>query len=271
MWKRMLLIAVVLLGVLTAGVFWANTSETLLFDTMPWVVVASAVLGFLLGAIRARLKGREKIVGEEVIRHGGGAFIGHWGTALGTFVLIVSAFLLGFLFFPSQVNTTAEALFPLNLEFIGVVFLLFGGFHFVADFLFSGNYSRLIPNLQDIVGGTLGKYLLRREWRAEGKYLSSQKSAFLAWAVLGAVILVTGAIKAAAHIWPIQASVLSTTTYIHDIFALLSVIMLIVHVLFVLVFPDHRPALKGWFTGKLSAEHAQKEHPLWYEELKKNE
>ncbi len=268
---KILFIAVVLLGVLTAGVFWANTSETLLFDTVPWVVVASAALGFLLGAIRARLKGREKIVGEEVIRHGGGAFLGHWGTALGAFVLIVSGILLGFLFIPSQADTTAKALFPLNLQFIGVVFLLFGGFHFVADFLFSGNYSRLIPNLQDITGGTLGKYMLRREWRAEGKYLSSQKSAFLGFAVLGTAILVTGAIKVAAHIWPIQASVLLTTTYIHDIFVLLSIMMLIVHVLFVLVFPEHRPALKGWFTGKLSAEHAQKEHPLWYEELKKNE
>lgn len=268
---KILLIAIVVLAVLTAGIFWANASETLLFDTALWAVAAATGLGLVLGAIRARLKGKERIVGEEVIRHGGGAFLGHWGTAFGIFVLMASAFLLGFLFIPGQVDTTKAALFPLNLHFIGVVATLFGGFYFAADFLFTGNYSRLIPNNQDIMGGTLGKYLLRREWRAEGKYLSSQKAAFIGFVTLGIAILITGGIKVSAHIWSIQAKVLSTTTYIHDILALLFTLMLIVHVLFVLIFPEHRPAIKGWFTGRLSAEHAKKAHPLWYEELEKNE
>lgn len=267
---KILLIMIVVLAVLTAGIFWANASETLLFDTMLWAIVAASGLGFLLGAIRARLKGKEKIVGEEVIRHGGGAFLGHWGTAFGIFVLMASAFLLGFLFFPSQVDTAEAVIFPLNLHFIGVVATLFGGFYFAADFLFTGNYSRLIPNNQDIMGGTLGKYLLKREWRAEGKYLSSQKAAFIGFAALGIAILITGVIKVSAHIWPIQANVLSATTYIHDILALLFILMLIVHVLFVLIFPEHRPAILGWFTGKVSAKHAKEAHPVWYEELEKN-
>ena len=269
MWKKVLLITVVFLSMLIGGFFWARASETLLFDIALWAVAVSMALGVLLGAIRAKLKGREEIENGAVVRHGGGAFLGHWGTALGIFVLIASAILLGFLFIPGQVETAKEALFPLNLHFIGVVITLFGGFYFVTDFVLSRNYSLLVPNLNDIIGGFFGKYLLRRKWRAETKYLSSQKSAFLAWAVLGAVMLITGAIKVAAHVWPIQASVLGITTFIHDIFSLLFILMLIVHVLLVIALPTHWPMLKSWLTGKVSEEYVREEHPIWYEELKK--
>lgn len=272
MWKRMLLITVVLLGALGAGLFVASTSESLLFDVDAalWVIAGSAVLGFLLGGVRAKLKDREEIENGAVVRHGGGAFFEHWGTALGIFVLIASGILLGFLFFPAQVDTTAEALFPLNLHFVGVVITLFGGFFFAGDFLVSRNYSVLIPNLQDIIGGFFGKYLLRRKYPNEGKYIASAKAAFLSFVVLGAAVIVTGAIKVAGHVWPIQSSVLSTTTFIHDILALLFILMLIAHLLFVFAFPAHWPTIKSWLTGKVPEEYVKEEHPIWYEELKKD-
>lgn len=270
--KKMLLITIVLLGTFGGGFFWASASKTLLFDTALWAIVAAMALGVLLGAIRAKLKGRERIENGKVVRWGGGAFLEHWATAIGIFASIATAILLGILFiFPTQVNTTAEALFPLNLHFIGVVLTLFGGFFFIADFLASRNYSALIPTPREIWGGFFGKYLLRRKWLAEGKYLASQKAAFLAFAVLGAVVLITGAIKVASHVWPVQASVIGITTYIHDLFALLFILMLIVHLLVVIVLKAHWPTLKSSLTGKVSEEYAKKEHPVWYEELKKGE
>ncbi|MEE9583485.1 MAG: cytochrome b/b6 domain-containing protein, partial [Dehalococcoidales bacterium] len=213
--------------------------------------------------------GREAIEDGNVVRHGSGAFLEHWGTALGLFVLIVSGILLGFLFIPSQVQTLEGVFFPLNLHFIGIVVTLFGGSYFAADYLVSWKFRRLLPKPSDITGGFFGKYLLRRKWTAETKYLSSQKAAFLAGAVLGSVVLVTGAIKLAWRVWPIQTEILQWSTVIHDISALLFILYLIVHVLFVLVVPAHRVMLKSWITGKVPEEYVKKEHPLWYEELKK--
>ena len=273
MGKKVLLIVVVFLGALGAGLFLANTSESLLFDVDAalWVIVGSVVLGFEFGAIRAKLKGKETIEDGEVVRHGAGSFLEHWGTALGIFVLTASAFLLGFLFFPSQTNSTAEAILPLNLHFIGVVITLFSGFFFVGDFLVSKRYSVLIPTLGEIIGGTLGKYLLRRKWRPEGKYIASVKAAFLLFAVLGAGILISGAIKLAGHVWPIQASILGKVSFAHDIFALLLMLMVITHLLF-LFFVLSAPLthISSWFTGKVPEEFVKDEHPIWYEELKKN-
>lgn len=273
MGKKVMLIAVVFLGVLGAGLFLANTSESLLFDVDAalWAIAGFVVLGFLLGATRAKLKGKGKIENGVVVRHGAGSFLEHWGTVLGIFVLIASAFLMGFLFFPAQVNTPAEALFPLNLHFVGVVTALFGGFFFVGDFLVSRNYSVLIPTLREIIGGFFGKYFLRRKWRAEGKYIASVKAAFLAFAVLGAVVVITGAIKLAGHVWPIQASVLGTATFVHDIFALLLILMVITHLVFLFVLPAPWTLIKSWFTGKVPEEFVKEEHPAWYEELKKDE
>ena len=272
MWKKLLFITIALLGTCGGGFFWAKTSETLLFDTALWVIVAAIALGVLLGVIRAKLKGRERIENGAVVRWGGGAFLEHWATAIGILALIATSFFLGILFIiPTQVETTAEALFPLNLHFIGVVLMLFGGFFFAADFLVSRNYSALIPNPQEIWGGFFGKYFLRRKWSTEGKYLASQKAAFLAFAILGTVVLTTGAIKVFSHFTPVQASVIGITTYIHDLFALPFILMLIVHILVVLALKPHWPALKSAFTGKVREQYVKKEHPIWYEELNKDE
>lgn len=266
--KKVFLILVLFLAALGVGLYFANTSESLFFDTAPWAIAAAIVIGIVLGAARAMLKGKPEVVGGEVTRHGGGAFLEHWGTALGIFTLIASGILLGFLFIPSFAKTSTEAVSPLNIHFIGLVITLSGGFYFLTDFMLSRDYSTLVPNINDITGGTLGKYLLRRKWYSEGKYLSSQKSAFLAFAFFGAVILGTGAVKVAAHIWPIQASVYSTATFIHDIFSLLFILLLIVHVLLVVAL-RHWKALKSWVTGRISEEYVKEEHPVWYEELKR--
>lgn len=283
--KQVLIILGLLLAVLGVGIYFSFTlEETVLFDPPTlWAVLAAAVLGLIFGAIRAKRKAKESIEGGEVVRHSAGAFIEHWATALGIFVLITSGILLGLYFFTISYNTLSDgallpisavgslgaAFFALNLHFVGVVVTLFGGSYFAADYLVSRNYSRLLPSFRDIFGGFFGKYMLRRKWTAETKYLSSQKAAFLAWAVLGIVVLVTGVIKLVWRAWPVQSSVLEVTTIIHDIVSLLFVLMLIVHILFVLGLRAHWPSLKSWITGKVPEKYAKEEHPLWYEELKK--
>lgn len=265
--KKVLAVLFLVLAALGVGLYFSYISGSLFFDTVPWVILAAIVLGLVLGAVRATLRGKPLIIGDEVERHDSSSFLEHWGTAIGIFTLLASGIILGFLFIPGSVKTPTDAIFPLNMHFIGLVVTLFGGCYFLADYILTRDFDKLIPNIPDIIGGTIAKYLLRRKWTAEDKYLSSQKSAFLAFAVLGACILLTGAIKLAAHIWNIQATAYAITTYLHDIFSLLFILMLIVHVLLVLVLKAHWPSLVSWITGKAKKEYVEHEHPVWNEEL----
>ncbi|MFC1866346.1 cytochrome b/b6 domain-containing protein [Chloroflexota bacterium] len=249
------------------GIVLANNSDAAFFDSMPWITIVAAGVGFILGAARALLKGKEQINYGEVNRHGSGSFIEHWGTALGIFILLASAIILGFLFFPSRVVTPVETIFPLNIHFIGVLVTLFGGFFFAGDYLFTRKFDRLLPNIPDIFGGLFGKYFLRRKWSEEDKYLSSQKVAFLGFALFGGVLLISGAFKVAAHIWELNAGWWSFFTYVHDVFSLLFMFLLVVHVLLVLGLREW-PALKSWITGKVTEEVAEEDYPVWHEELK---
>ena len=264
---KVIIILTLVLAALAVGIVFSNTAEAVFFDTIPWITVAAAGLGLVLGAARALLKNKEDISYGEVTRHGGGSFLEHWGTALGIFTLLASGILLGFLFFPTIIDTPDKTAFPLNIHFIGVVVALFGGFFFIADYIFSRKYDRLIPNIPDIFGGFIGKYFLRRKWSSEDKYLSSQKVAFLGFAFIGAGILISGAIKVAAHIWPIQAGVWGAFTVVHDLFSLLFIFLLVVHVLLVIGLREW-PALTSWITGKVTEERAEEDYPVWHEELK---
>lgn len=265
---KIIIVLTLTLAALAVGIVLSNTSDAVFFDSVPWVTIAAAGLGFILGAARALLKGREEVSYGEVTRHGAGSFFEHWGTALGIFTLLASGILLGFLFFPTIIGASDKTTFPLNIHFVGVVVASFGGFFFVADYIFSRNISKLVPNISDIIGGTIAKYILRRKWTSEDKYLSSQKAAFLAFAFIGAGILISGAIKVAAHIWPIDAGVWAAFTVVHDVFSLLFIILLFIHVTLVLALPAHWPSLTSWISGRVTEEYTEKEHPVWYDEMK---
>ncbi len=264
---KVVVILVLVIAALAVGIVFANNSDAVFFDSIPWITIVAAGAGFVLGAARALLKGKETICYGEVNRHGSGSFLEHWGTALGIFVLLASGIIMGFLFFPHIAKTPADTVSPLNIHFIGVLVTLFGGFFFAGDYLLTRKFDRLLPNIPDIFGGLFGKYFLKRKWTDEDKYLSSQKVAFLGFALFGGVLLVSGAAKVAAHVWEIQAGWWSFFTVLHDLFSLLFIFLLIVHVLLVLGLREW-PALKSWITGNITEEVAEEDYPVWHDELK---
>lgn len=109
--------------------------------------------------------------------------------------------------------------------------------------------------MRDIWDGTIKKYLLRKKWNDAGKYLSSQKSAFFAFAVLGLGVLVTGAIKMGDLAGQDPSQSVSVASYVHDIFAILFILLLIIHILLVLVVRSYRRLLVSWFTGRNGIGH----------------
>lgn len=137
----------------------------------------------------------------------------------------------------------------MNLHFIGLIITLYFGTYFLVHSLVTKKLKNLIPDFSDIIKGTFKKYIMGAKWTDKGKYLSSQKSAFLVFALLGAGIIVTGSIKTVAYYWGVPFKVTQIVTQSHDIIAGLFVLMLVVHIIFVVSIPSHRRLLKSLFTG----------------------
>jgi len=274
---KSIILSVVLLAVMGAGiVLGLNSAVTspndVLFDNPTWqnVLIGVAVAGIILGAARGIFKKKPEIKGDVVIRHGMGSFISHWATAIGIFGAMASGIIMGLSLIWFNVgpfaHTPGAMVAPQNVHYFAVAMAIFGGFFFVGDYIFGRNWTMLIPNLQDVIQGFIGKYMLRRKWEKEGRYLSSQKAAFVPYILIGLVMLASGAVKVAAHRLDITADVWGWATVIHDWFTVFIILYTIVHVIIVLAL-GHWPYFLSWFTGSVSKELIEHHNPIWYEEL----
>ncbi len=278
MQKKILLVLFVLLAVLGVGIALSYTAlnDVPLFDkgVGQLGIAISVVAGIGLGIARGLLKKKNEIKGDVVIRHGAGSFISHWGTALGIFAAMFSGVMLGFFimngksiwFIPVFTKTLEQVIPALNVHYFSVVMICFSAFFFVADYIATRDWTLLIPNITDVIQGFIGKYFLRRKWEKEEKYLSSQKSAAMPYMLIGLVMLLSGAVKVAAHIWPISASAWGWATVIHDVFMLFIIFYTLVHIGIVVMLGDW-PAFRSWFSGTMSTKFVEHHHPVWYEKL----
>ena len=282
MLKKTLLLTFVLLAALGVGIYFSYTSlkDIPLFDNRnaQWGILASVVVGLILGVARGLLKKKNEIKGDLVTRHGLGSLISHWATAFGIFAAIYSGVMLGFFvmsgksiwFLPVFAKTQGAVISALDVHYFAVLMTLFGAFFFCADYVATRDWILLIPNMQDVIQGFIGKYFLRRKWEKEEKYLSSQKSAAMPYFAIGLVILITGAIKVAAHVWTgpngISANVWGWATVIHDVFMVFIILYTLVHVGIVVALGDW-PAFRSWWTGTMSKNFVEHHHPVWFENL----
>ena len=252
--KKTLVALFILLAAAAASIVWAAKVQSVLFHSAYWGLIAAVVVGAAAGVAKA-LAGRKRQPGTDAPRHSLGSFLEHWGTGMGIIILIVSAALLssgrkiGFIVVPEIARSRIMAL---NLHYLGALFTVLFGCFFLADFLVSGSYKKLLPNLTDIRDGTLKRYLLGKKWLDTGKYAVTQKWAFLAMAILGGIVLVTGFIKTSFFIWAVP---INAATTLHDYSSELFFIMLIIHVLFVVALPAHWRLLLSLFTGKEPNKH----------------
>jgi len=280
--KKIIYISVFLLGAIALGIYTGRSGS--MFGQSNDMLVRAIAYGILIGGARAVKRGKPSIIDGKVTRHDAASFLEHWGTAIGLFILIVSGAMIGFFFLQtiapwievSSIDPETEVdtakVWVTNVHFVGVAITLFCGFFFVTDYILSKDFKKLLPNMRDIIDGTLRKYILRKPYHSEGKYLSSQKSAFVSFVFLGAIVLITGLIKVAGYMGLVDpgGNLVKWITYIHDVSGLLGFLLVIVHVGFIVVL-RHWPMLKSWITGTVDEGLVKEEHPLWYEELKKDE
>jgi len=265
--KKALVLSVLFLATVPLGWYLSDTLGIIFFDDAWWLLVALAVLGAVLGVVSGLTRPKEQVVNGKVERHGARGFLSHWGTSIGIFTCLGTGIFMGFLFIKPFMKTLGDTALPLNLHFTGVALLLFAGFFFALDYLAMRDWDRLIPNVKDLFHGMLGKYFLRRKWTAETKYASSQKVAAFGMGAVGALILITGAIKVACRVWEIPASAWGWVTIIHDISTFLFILVLAIHIILVIVLKAHWPNLVSWIKGTVSKDFVEEHHPVWYEEI----
>jgi thiosulfate reductase cytochrome b subunit len=247
MLKRVLLIIGMIGLIVTASVLWNQKFGSLYSpfqvfrDSRLIFIVASiagAALGITAGIIKIVLGSRK--TDRQPERHPIDSILEHWGTAVGIFILIVSGIQIHY-------HTGLPAI---KLHFLGILITLLFGSYFLADFFVSRKYRTLLPDLKDIIDGTVRKYLFRFKFKETGKYMASQKASFLLFVILGAVILVTGVIKLLFFYITISFSLFKTATKIHDISAYLFMGVLVVHIILVIANRTNWPLLLSWFNGK---------------------
>ena len=247
MLKRVLLIIGMIAFILTVSVLWDQKFGSLYSPFQVFrdsrlifiiVSIAGAALGIIGGIIKIVLGSRKTNLQPE--RHSIDSILEHWGTAVGIFILIVSGIQIHY-------HTGLPAI---KLHFLGILITLLFGSYFLADFIVSRKYRTLLPDLKDIIDGTVRKYLFRFKSKETGKYMASQKASFLLFVILGAVILVTGVIKLLFFYITISFSLFKTATKIHDISAYVFMGVLVVHILLVIARRTNWLLLLSWFNGK---------------------
>ena len=246
--KRILFSVGLIIFIIAAWVLWnmkfgALYSPFQVFRDSRWIFIFAAITGAAAGVIAGLIKIalRSRKTNPQPARHTVDTILEHWGTAAGIFILIVSGI---------QLHYFHGGLPAIKLHFLGIFFTILFGTYFLADFLVSAKYRRLLPGLKDIIDGTIKKYLFRFKFKETGKYLASQKASFLLFAVAGAVILITGVIKLLFFYIKIPFKLLETATKVHDISALIFGILLVIHILLVIARRSNWPLLSSWFNGK---------------------
>jgi formate dehydrogenase subunit gamma len=247
----------------------AGQHAAFLFDTLWWVIFIGAFGGMGLGGYWSRIEPFQE--GDRVWRHDAAARFSHWSHAVGCTLLLVSGVALGFLFFPRQVSGPGGASQMMNLHFIGALLFVFGGFFWLANTIISPwRFREHMPDKGSLVEGVTHYahiFGLTKKSVRPAKYDGSERLAFVPIVLFAALLIFTGFIKTGARFTPIPTSVLASMTWLHDISALIMLVLFFFHVLLAAVVPWSWPLLKSMFTGWVTKDFAQNHHPRWYEQI----
>jgi cytochrome b subunit of formate dehydrogenase len=262
------------------------------------LLIALAAFSVILGIVLAwlRLNGRDHLVDGEVVRYTGYQRLAHWALAIG-FILDfgTAAWLLRWVNLETTIDNR-PALYVIH--FIGAGLIVLGGITIATSSRIRGQ-SALFPRWRDVspaiarLFGYLGTYgepgflgmKLKMDWLAnglaaigikpakrEGKFLAVEKVlSFTPLAILAAIVIVTGLIKAARYFFVVPGDVLYWTTWLHDLSTWLTLIVVGVHIIAIFLVPRNRPGIGAMLRGRISLRHVEEEFPAWADELRQRE
>ncbi|MHB1341843.1 MAG: cytochrome b/b6 domain-containing protein [Coriobacteriia bacterium] len=258
------------LGIVFAVQVAAIDGAELLFDSAWALVLAAPFMGVLAAGLTKRQDPR--IEGDRVLRHDGPAILEHWTHGIGTAALLVSGISLGLFFVPRLVSSGVPVWTMMNVHFVFVLMFLFGTFYYGANTLISRyRFSEHLPtkNAFEFTKQHYGHLLGVKKFSMppEDKYFESEKMAYILALGATVTIILTGLLKALAHVVDLPGALMGAATLVHDIATVAMLAFFLAHVFFAAVLPNSWPVLRSMFTGYVTVEQAKKEHAGWYRRL----
>jgi cytochrome b subunit of formate dehydrogenase len=230
----------------------------------------------------------------SVIRHDIGTVIAHWANGIGFMIgMITGAMVLRWVQRPDEMRIVFA------IHYIGSSLVVFAvGSHLAQNFV-TGGFGLIPRSLRDPIyalselieytgvfgpsGAALGiswPKALRQPFagiiasfglvppRKIGKFLPAEKVAsYTPWAIIISVMLVTGLVKALRYEYYIPPDFVAQMSTIHDLFTIVAIAMLGIHLCAVLLVPRHWPLVVSIFTTRIPRAFVAKWHPLWLQQL----
>jgi formate dehydrogenase subunit gamma len=246
----------------------------LLFNSGAWAILLAPFVGVFAGALTKRVD--PHVEGEKVLRHDGAAILEHWTHGAGTAALLITGIMLGFLFVPRLAFGSANAALITNLHFAAVIFFLFGTFYWATNtMLATKRFKEHLPT-KNAIAYTVRHYGLllgskKYTMPPEEKYFESERMAFILAVAASGLVVLTGFVKVAAHVWNVPGAIAGAATFTHDVSTILMLAFFLAHVFFAAVLPMSWPMLRSMFTGTVSLEHAKAEHAGWLAAIRKDD
>ncbi|ANE35748.1 cytochrome b [Campylobacter iguaniorum] len=193
----------------------------------------------------------------------------HWGVALSIFGLIIT----GTFQMPiakrynitKLIEWSGDYIFTLNLHYIFAVLLIFFSFYHVVFHSLMGQFD-IFPKKSDVKNS----YLVIKAMITKGKeppsekYLPEQRLAYIAIALVIAMLIVTGIIKSYKNILQldISNSLYFWAAQLHNLGMILIILLIIAHLL-AFIPKENRNLLSSMFSGKVGAKYTLHRHSLW--------
>ncbi|NYT00670.1 MAG: hypothetical protein GKB99_02965 [Methanocellales archaeon] len=278
-----------------------NAAKNLFAKSLPVVIVLGVIGGFILGRSSRKNPMVPVISNGKVKRHPVSILFEHWTHTIGCIICVITAvfLLIGTRF--GLFGFFSPFLLAYKLHFVGAGILVFASLFYIVNHILAGD-REIIPVMSDVkdsiaetmaimgvIGdgsffGIRGLYLPKiikkplanllakidvTEPPHAGKWLPIERVETPAWAILVGAIILTGVIKTIRYVLDLPPTIAYVATIIHDIVAILIILLLIVHILTAAVIPPSWPLFKSMLTTKTSEEYVKGHHPEWYKKLRK--
>ena len=264
------------------------------------ILLVLAFGGIVLGIVVAGLRRtRDRVVAGQVTRYSLYDRLAHWGIALGFVIAFVTAvWLLRWFGLDSNVDNRPTLFL---LHYIGAGLITIAGTMFVASSRVKGQ-DALFPRWSDIspaiarLFGYLGVYgqsgvlgmRLPKSWQGplqatladlaikpakrEGKFLSVEKVfSFTPLAILALLVIATGLLKSAHYFFAVPQPVMYWTTWLHDIAAQLTIVVVGLHLAAIFLVPRNWGGIRSMLFGTMPFRAVEHEFPAWADELRQRE
>lgn len=245
------------------------------FDQAPWLVALAPFFGLFLSAFAKRTD--PFIAGNRVYRHDAPARLSHWTHGIGTAVCLASGIVLGLRFTPAFVEDGPAAILWQNVHFAAAIVFLFGTFYYLGNTIISKWRLREHLPTKNVVAYTVRHYGLlvgikKFTMPPEDKYFESEKAAYVMAVVTAALLVVTGLVKALAHVvLTLPDGLMNVMFWVHDIAAALMLLFLAAHVFFAVIAPFSWKTFPSMLIGWMPRGEAEKEHAGWMERLEREQ